>query len=109
MMAGMNVVWKMLPQCINPLNDNHVYLIHLHMITFCENSLRMKCTPLGLEKTTTSSKECSKQSQWFHWKRCNEYWETSEYNCKTTSETVKGIPVMCFLNNKMACNVASSD
>jgi len=63
MMAGENVVRKMLPQCIIPLNNDHVHLIHLHMITICGNSLRMKCTPLGLEKSTTSSKEYSKQSQ----------------------------------------------
>lgn len=57
---------KMLPHCIIPLNDNHVHLIHLHVITFCGNSLRMKCTPLGLEKSITSSKEYSKQFHWSH-------------------------------------------
>jgi hypothetical protein len=80
MMAGMNVGRKMLPQWIIPLNDDHVHLIHLHMITFCGNSLRMKCTPLGLEKSMSCSKKYSKQSQWSHSKRCNEYWD-SEVQC----------------------------
>jgi hypothetical protein len=56
----------------------------------------MKCTPLGLEKSTTSSKEYSKQSQRSYSKRCNKYCETSEYDYNTASETVKGISVMCF-------------
>jgi hypothetical protein len=60
---------KMLPQCIIPPNDDHV---HLHVITFCGNSLRMKCTPIGLQKSMTCSKEYSKQSQLSHSKRCNE-------------------------------------